>query len=308
MNWFKENPFVSGLLVVAILGAGALGYLIMQASSSLAAASEGYTAAVSRLHSLQNRVPFPNDENLGKLKEVLADYEKRISGLRGQLSEMELPLNPEITPQQFQDDLRTAVNELRTRAAANNVKLPDDFYFGFSEYQAQVPSPQAAPYLDRQLRVIRSLVNRLVDFKVSSIDGLTRQPLPQEGGATAPAATSETRNRPADKAPKADPILERFPFEIAFTAEQGKVRVAFNSILGKEHFLVVRSLGIQNTNPEPPSRRTEGSTSATAPNPFATDAQATSAQSLQVILGRELVRVTLRLEMLDFLQPPEPKN
>lgn len=307
MNWFKENPFVSGILAVALIGGGALGYLIMQAAGRLAESTDNYSAAVSRLHSLQNRVPFPNEENLGKIRENLAAYEKRISTLRSQLSEMEHPLNLEITPQQFQDELRSAVNELRTRATANGVALPDDFYFGFSDYQAQVPSPQAAPYLDRQLRVISSLVNRLVDFKVQSIDGLTRQPLPQEAGAAPVTPPAEGRNRP--NASESAPVLERFPFEISFTAEQGKLRVAFNSILGKEQFLIVRSMGIQNTNPEPPSRRADPATTSSAPNPFAAaETPGTSAQTLQVILGRELVGVTLRLEMLDFLETPEPKN
>jgi len=303
MNWFKENPFLAGLVAVTLAAAGALGYLIFQTVSAYSVSSESYTAAVAKLHGLQNKVPFPSEANLKALQAGLDSYSDRIQAFQSQLAKMKVPLDEKITPQQFQDGLRTAVNDIRAKAEAGGVGLPANFYFGFDQYQAQVPSEQAAPALFRQFRVIQSIITRLVDFKVASVDSIVRPPLAEELSAQ-PAG---------QKKPDAqEPVLKKLPFDVSFTAEQGKFRVAFNSLLGSDQFLIVRSVGIQNTNPQAPSKNGGGSGSQTANNPFspATDgaARGGAEKSMQVILGRELVKATLRLDMLDFAEPTAPKK
>jgi len=303
MNWFKTNPFLAGLAVITLAVAGVLGYLISQSLAAYSVSSESYTAAVAKLHTLQNKVPFPNEANLKALKSGLDTYSDRISAFQAQLAKMKVPLDEKITPQQFQDGLRAAVNDIRAKAEANGVGLPANFYFGFDQYQSQVPSEHAAPALFRQFRVIQSIVARLVDFKVASVDSVVRPPLPEEA-ATQPAGQK--------KSDAQDPVLKRFPFDISFTAEQGKFRVAFNSLLGSDQFLIVRSVGIQNSNPLAPSKNAGGGGAQPASTPFssATDGSAGGAdkKSLPVIFGRELVKVTLHLDMLDFAEPAAPKK
>ncbi len=304
MNWFKENPFLSGLIAVAVVGAGALGYLVSQAASAYTLANDSYVAAVTKLHGLQNRSPFPSQENLDALKASFEDYKTRLSALREKLTGMEMSLNMDMTPQQFQDELRTAVNTLREKASASDVKLPENFYLGFDQYQTTVPTAQATPYLDRQFRVLRAIVERLIDFRVHSVDGIVRTPLPQELPAAAPAATPAQGNRPANAKP-ASPVLERFPFQITFTAEQGKLRVAFNSLLDKEQFLIVRSVNLLNSNPNPPARGGENPVPVQDPFAAAAASPAPAAGSnLQVIFGRELVKAVMDLEMIDFTDAP----
>ncbi len=305
MNWFKENPFLSAIVAVCLVGSGALGYLIFQSATAYTASSEACAAEIAKLHTLQNKVPFPNQENLKVVQAGLEDYTSRINSLRAQLAKMEVPLDETITPQVFQDGLRSAVNDLRSRAEANGVKLPANFYFGFDQYQTQVPTDQAAPFLNRQFRVIQTIVSRLVDFKVASIDGVARMPLPQESPAlSAPAADKKKGKDNAD-----EPTFSRFPFDIGFTAEQGKFRVAFNSLLGADQFLIVRSLDLQNSASQAPSKK--GVESAASPQSAfsaAAGAPDKNKNSLQVILGRELVKATLRLEMLDFSEPAAPQK
>ena len=299
MNWFKENPFLAGIAALALVGSAILGYLIVQSVSAYSASSDAYSAAVTKLHTLQNRVPFPSDANLKAIQSGLADYSSNIQNLQSQLAKMVFPLDEKITPQQFQDGLRTAVNDIRAKADANGVKLPANFYFGFDQYQTQVPAEHAAPSLNRQFLVIQALIVRLVDYKVTSIDGVVRTPLPSESG---PASAGQK------KSDNAEPVLARFPFDVSFTAEQGKFRVAFNSLLGSDQFLIVRSLELQNSNPLPPSKKTAESAASPAANAFSAAPAGKEPGSMQVILGREVVKVTLRLEMLDFAQPVAAKK
>ena len=299
MNWFKENPFLAGLASVTLVVAGALGYLISQSALTYSSSLETYTAKVAKLHGLQNKAPFPSKENLTAIQAALDDYSARIREMQARLAKMEVPLDENVTPQQFQDGLRTAVNDIRAKADAGRVKLPDKFYFGFDQYQTQVPTEQAAPALARQFQVIQSLVSRLVDFKVASVDAIVRPPLPEEEPQS-----------PAPKNPASpEPVIKRFPFDISFTAEQGKFRAVFNSLLGSTPFLIVRSLGIQNTSPQAPVKAS-GEDPSNPANPIAAIAgeRVEEKKSLQVILGRELLKVTLRLEMLDFAEPVAPKK
>lgn len=302
MKWLQDNPFLAGLCAVTLVGAGVLGFLLSQALTRYQEASDGYSQAVQKLHTLQNRVPFPNSENLQKSKEVAAQYRTDLENLRRKLQAMEPPINPSVTPQQFQDTLRASVNETVQKATEGGVTLPKDFYLGFSQYANNLPSEQAAPALARQLGLIKDLIQRLIAFKVQSIDLLDRMPLPQESGAAQPAAQKG--------AAAATNIIERFPFDIAFTAEQSKFRVAFNSLLGPEQFLIVRALHVQNSNPTGPAiAGAAEQTPASAPAAAAPAASsAAGQQNLNVILGRELVQVALRLEMIGFAKLPEAQK
>ena len=297
MNWLKDNPFIAGILAVCIVGSGALSYLIVQSVSAYSASSEAYTVAVAKLHTLQNKVPFPSEANRKAIQAGLDEYSSHIKNLQAQMAKMEVPLDEKFTPQQFQDGLRTAVNDIRIKADANGVKLPANFYFGFDQYQTQVPTDRAAPFLYRQFLVIQSLVVRLVDFKVTSIDGVTRVPLPQESANT-PAGQR--------KPDSADSVLSRFPFDISFTAEQPKFRVAFNSLLGSDQFLIVRSLDIHNSVPQAPAKKGADPLPMGPNQPV--EAPGKDQASMQVILGREVLKVTLHLEILNFAQPPPAKK
>ena len=292
MNCFKNNPFLVGILAVCLAGSAALGYLIAQSASAYSDSSEAYTKSVGKLHELQNKVPFPSKANEEAIRASLEEYSSSIRNLQSQLARMEVPLDEKFTPQQFQDGLRAAVNDIRSKAEANGVKLPANFYFGFDQYQTQVPTDRAAPFLNRQFLVIQDIIKRLVDYKVASIDGVTRVPLPQESSGQ-------------KKADAAGQVLSRFPFEISFTADQPKFRVAFNSLLGSDQFLIVRSLEIHNTNPQAPAKKSVELPGAS--NPLAAGT-AKDRTNMQVILGREMLKVVLRLEMLDFAEPLAAKK
>jgi len=299
MKWIQDNPFLAGLSVVTALGVAILLFLLSQSLTQYQDISDQYTQAVQKLHSLQNRSPFPSKENYEKSAALAEEYKTELQTIRRHLAAMEVPLNPDVKPQQFQDDLRAEVNATTEKAAAAGVALPTDFYLGFGQYANSLPSERAAPALARQLVVIQGLINRLIDFKITSIDALDRRLLPEESPA------------PADSK-KPEPILQRYPFDLAFTAEQAKFRVIFNSLLASDQFLLVRALSVLNSDPVGPPIAQAGSSTAPASlaggtETFGQSAEATPA-GLEVILGRELVKVSMRIEILDFAEHEEPKK
>ena len=101
---------------------------------------------------------------------------------------------PDVQPQKFQDDLRTAVNRIAEKAGAAGVELPKGFYLGFSQYANSLPNEHAAPALAQQLGIIEKMITNLIDFKVQSIDSLNRLPLPEES-APPPRKTEDPQQR-----------------------------------------------------------------------------------------------------------------
>jgi hypothetical protein len=321
MSWLKENSFLAGLVATTILAGGAVVFLMMQSMTQYHEALDAYSQAVRKLHLLQNRSPFPNAENFERSRLLQEQYKSELHALRAELAKMQTPVNPDVRPQKFQDDLRTAVNQIAEKAAAAGVELPKGFYLGFSQYANSLPNEHSAPALARQLRFIEQIVTNLIDFKVQSIDSLNRLPLPEESAAPSPQKTEEAPQRGKRSEPKqAD--FKRQPFDLAFTAEQGKLRVAFNSLLGSDQFLIVRNLALQNTARVGPPISRQGSASGALPTPPANYSTAPGEQSpagairpqrtgaaaseLNVILGRELVKASMRIEIIDFSPPPGP--
>lgn len=296
MKWIQENPFLAGLAAIVLVGIGVQLYFINTAMSRFEETSTAYGDSVQKLQALQNRSPFPNDENLKKTEALAEEFKTELRALRGQLASMEAPLNPSITPQQFVDDLRGRVDLIAAKASKVGVVLPEGFYLGFDQYSNKLPDDKAAPALARQLFVIDKLVNRLIDFKVKGIDGLARRPLPEEEATAAK--------------PEGPKILQRYVIDLAFTSEQSKFRAAFNSLLNTEDFLIVRAVGVQNSSPAGPVIARGDNTSGPVPDPIlgVKPAAEKSSDHLEVILGQELVKVTSQIEILDFEEPEAPKE
>ena len=310
MNWVRENSLLATLTAVTLLGCGALIFLMVQAMARFEETSEAYAQAVHKLHTLQNRGPFPSVENLEKSQLLKGQYAEELGALRAQLESMQMPGSPDVQPQRFQDDLRAAVNLITEKAATAGVELPKGFYLGFSQYANSLPNERAAPALARQLSIINKIVTDLIDFRVRSIDSLDRLPLPEEFSAP-PTPQPERAAQRGEETNASLVGIVRQPFDLSFTAEQGKLRVAFNSLLGSDQFLLIRYLSLENTaRVGPPIARAGASASGSRPEqaPAARPQNAASANSLNVILGRELVKASMRIEIIDFPRPEEPKT
>ncbi len=298
MNVLKENPFIAAVIVVIVAGCGALAFFASGAFTTYQETMAAYTQAVQKLQGLQNKVPFPNEANI-KQAEVLRDaYLEKLASLKTQLGALQVPREEGVSPQQFQDTLRSTVNAVVARAEAAKVLLPEGFYLGFNEYKDNLPTEKAAPELARQLTIITRIVEDLIGPNpenpgVKSIDSLERTPLRVESGAGSPAAG----------AAKDDPqsAIEVQPFMIGFTAEQGKFRIAFNNLLKNPQFLILRSLAITNSKTEGPPVAPPSDASATSTLPFqSTEAAPKEGTSLNVLLGREVLQVNAALEIIHF--------
>ena len=295
MNWLKQNPIAIVLIVVAIIGTGVTSYLAVDAQSRRDEAQANLDSQLQKLKQFENQKPFPTDQSLKALKESLEEYRTELAKYRTALAAMEAPLDP-INPQEFQDDLRKAVDELKKNAIGKGVGLPDDFFYGFDAYQTAPPSQQEVGELNREFRVIRRITDSLVELKIGSIGSLKRQETLPKAPVT-PAAPPAKPGAP-NESPK-PPAISTKTFIISFTAPQEKLLTAFNIIQDARELLLIRSLALDNTSPQPPPRSQPGGSSASHGVPVPGGSQKPS-ETIQAILGRESVTASLTVEILDF--------
>ena len=320
MNWIKENTFLSCLIGVVLAGLVGLAVLVGNTAGNSVAAYEQYLQLTQTLQSLQNRSPFPSEANLKRASELKEKYKAQLVELKEEISKLQVPLEKTITPQQFQDDLRAAVNDVTSRAQLAKIKLPENFYLGFNEYSTRPPTQEAAPSLARQLSFIKKIVDNLIGLSpenpgVISIDSIDRPPLAEEAPA-APNSGLAAAGAVQQLASRDTPKVSKIPFLISYTTEPGKFRIGLNNFLDSKFFVIIRSLTIRNSQQQGPLIDSEKSDSSQAssnitdifnPNPAGQESP-DNKTTLNVILGREVLQINAVLEMVDFHLPPEAQK
>ena len=293
MNWFKENPVLAAIAAFALLGTAWTGFLALDALSRHEQAIVDYNLKITDIRRLQAMKPYPDPDNLKKVEEGINAYESEIHRFKEEMNKMEAPL-VEITPEIFQDNLRKAVDDLRKLAAQKKVALPEKFFFGFENYQTQLPTLEETQKLNREFHVIRSLVESIIPLGITSLDTLTRIP----GSPTKPKGED-----PKASPPKAIPFDS---FTLGITAPQSCFIAAFDKIPDAPGFLIVRSMIIENSNPTPPPKAASPGRPAAQPKAASLGIKDAEADKLPVVFGTELVKGSILFEIPDFPDKATP--
>jgi hypothetical protein len=182
MNWFRENRFLGTFLIgFGLCALGAIWFLFA-AKRDWEEASTRFKQTAAELNRLERLAPYPNPENLRKMKAHTENYAHALTKLKEELKLRGTWPSP-IAPSEFQSHLRLAMLAISDKARANKVKLPDKFYLGFDEFASALPNEVAAPLLGQELAQIEWLVGSLLDAHVEALTSFRRTPLPDERGA-----------------------------------------------------------------------------------------------------------------------------
>lgn len=322
MNWIQENKFVSGLIGVTIVAAAVLVFLLMGAQSQFAETTDQYEQQTAELQRLQGLKPYPEAANLKLLTDQRDAHAAEVQQLREDLVKLKLPKEP-ISPEQFQDSLRSQVSDIETLAQENGVALPTGFYLGFPAYQGTPPRGEATELLAWELKSIVSVVRILIQSKVASIDAIDREALAQENGAaSSPPPPKRGPGANKNAGDEQEQLVQRYPFTISFTCEQSRFRSILNQITKtKEQFLIPRSLKIVNEQLVGPPKGPIGVTGGLS-SPNAAEAGSLQAmmegvlpgetkeagKALSFIVGTEKVKVILAIDIVDFAMPKQAKG
>jgi hypothetical protein len=179
------------------------------------------------------------------------------------------------------------VSKTFAQAAQRGVALPEKFYLGFEKYENELPPNNVTALLNWQLTVVETVINRLIDLKVSAITAILRPPLPGELTPEVPA--------------KEVPLLKKYPFEVVFTGYPGHLQSILNDLGSLPHFTVVRALRIENEQVKSPAR---GGAAATGADILAAPEPAVD----KIIIGKERVTASLIIDLVQFTPKQAPKK
>jgi hypothetical protein len=307
MNWFRENRFLGTFLILfGLCTLGAVLFLF-SAKRDWDEASTRFNQTAAELNRLEQLAPYPNPENLRKMKAHADNYATAFAKLKDELKRRVAPVAP-MAPNEFQSHLRVAISAIADKARANKVKLPDKFYLGFDEFASALPNEVAAPLLGQELAQVEWLLNTLLDAHVEALTSFRRTPLPEEHG-TAPALPSPTpaAGEKPGTVPAGAKLLERNVVEATFISTPGSARKILNQIAGaNQQFYIVRLLHVRNEKEKGPSREVTVETPAVvpaAPSPApagSPGAKPAPGPALNFIVGNEHIETTAKIEIVRF--------
>jgi hypothetical protein len=297
MDWFKQNKFIAGWLLVTLIGVGLLGFLFMSAKGAYAEASDAYTAKVSELQTMQNATPYPDEENFKKMQELQKAHQAAIDDLQTRLAKTEFPVVP-MTAVKFQDELRETVRRVTAAAAAKSppVSIPEKFYMGFERYQAEPPKDEAAAPLGRLLKAMEEAVNVLIEAGPDSIADIKREPLPEEGSDKAAAAQPPQPGKPGKDKDKENDLVKRTSIDLSFIASEPRFRRFLNDIIADpKQFYIPKNVSIKNEKLTGPPK--------TAPDGNVPKPDDKEKGGVVFVVGSEKLTVGVRLDIVDFAEP-----
>jgi hypothetical protein len=258
-------------------------YFAYTQSAAYVEQTDAFAAKNATLGRLQSAKPFPNEANLKAAEEEAKSASKILADLAAEVARQTTPLDPNLTPRDFQDKLSAAAATADEAATSAGISLPVDFYLGFSAYKAEPPSEAAAPVLGQQLETIANVTGLLLKSGIRQLVGIDRAPLPAEG--------SEVEGD-GDKPAKAELAeVQLAPFDVEFVADQSTFRGALSAIITAQPMVLVHLVSVANSSPSPPAKESAGATQETAEPATETEGSG----EIPVAFGKETLNVKLRL-------------
>lgn len=167
----------------------------------------------------------------------------------------------------------------------------------------------------------------LINERVDAVIGLERTPLPQEGVAGSRSERGRFGRGAGENAGgggTSGGLVEKYPFEIRFTANQPAFQKVLNDLAASsKQFFITRMLLIENSDPKPVTKQPVATPTPTAGQPVAAASATPSAGIsaaeaagsletsgggyLKFIVGTEKLSVAMRIDMVAF-NPPEKSN
>jgi hypothetical protein len=295
MNWFRQNRFL-GTFLVGLGLATLLGlWFLFHEKAAADAAQARLEETVNELSRLRRSTPFPDAENLKKTKAQAENYRASLLSLETELKGRMFPRLP-LQPNEFQAQLRLAVNDVLDHAATAKVQLPANFNLGFDPYATSLPNLEAAPRLGRQLRAIEWIANTIIDAHVDSLGSLTRELLPEEKSAPEATPAPGRTLRQTKPAPGKEKVVDSAAIDLTFSGSPTAVRRVINQIAAaKDQFYIIRTLVVKNQVDKGPKR---GGSEGAAPAP--TPAVGGKEPAIKFIVGTEHLDVAARIEIMRF--------
>lgn len=320
----NENKFSIILGAITAVIVGVLLWFGFTKSKEYTAAKEEFDVAQAEIQRMTGGDIFPSQENRQAKEAAVAAYAKEVADLQEAFAPFRVVELPQVSVAQFTDDLLAKRREVVEQFRTAGTEFPEEFFLGLRKYTDRPVENRYAAQMHYQLQAFSQLFRMLAESKPIELENVHRPELPEENGE---AANLEGRTYRAH------------PIEITFRASEQSLRDFLVRLDHAEDFYyVVRALSVRNergTAPNAQDARFEaastgfgsafdnlafddaaasdneqvligdGADAAADVAPAATD----TGEILKQVLGSETIRVFMRIDVLQFLEPkPLPKS
>jgi hypothetical protein len=176
MAWLKRNLFFVLSLAAGLALTGYCAWRLMGDLSNNTGVKTEVQGTEAQLEALKNRKPYPSQANI---KNVSNDVEE----VRALLADVKrtyapFPPPPKMDEHGFSIYLEDTIYELRNKASNNEVELPENMNFGFTDQRDKLKFPlECIPLWMEQLTEIKALCDILYDAKINSLATFRRVPV-----------------------------------------------------------------------------------------------------------------------------------
>lgn len=332
---FQENKFPIILGAVTAVAAGGLIWWGMQSGAAYDAAKSDYDEKVSEIGRLMRAKVAPTPDNLRDKKKAVTDYRGSVENLQKAFDKYRQPKLENTEVSAFTDALLAARKRLGVKFEEKNVTLPPSFFLGLGRYTDKLPQKKNTGLLHYELGAFEDLFGRLADAGPTELLNVHWPDLPEEVGQSYDFQGKSYRAHPIEMTFQgSEESLRKFlgslddsegyyyvvrsmrvsnsrttaPNSKDASFEQAKVEDAPSDPFGAGGFVFPdEDEAPAEDGGEAPA---EGGDQAPAVEvvpeaPVASD----SGQILKQVLGGEEIKVFLRIDVLQFVEPkPLPKG
>ncbi|HMP89928.1 MAG TPA: Amuc_1100 family pilus-like protein [Kiritimatiellia bacterium] len=267
MNFKKHSVLIVGCGIALVLLVVAVFFLVTN-QNKYRDNVRSLQSAKSRLDGLNNRNPFPSQENIRlsaeNLEKIKNSYHSTITTLRRD----QLVSEP-IEPARFAPMLEESSRRIRGRATELGITLPTEPGLGFRQYAAGTLPPNDPRIMDRlvvQVKAIEDVCLLMLDSRVHSIDTIQRDEFEARPDAIQEAQPEvRGRGRAAAAAPGRQPApvaraivgglpmpasselysTERISF--SFTGRESAVWEVLNRLVNRRVFYNIVDVSFENS-------------------------------------------------------------
>jgi len=267
MNWFKENKFLGGLIVVTALIAGLLIFLGLSTATKRDEVVDQRAAQLSNITKMERMTPHPTIESVAEKKANLKKVIAAAETMQSHFNSYRPETLENITVSSFSDRLKNSEATVRAAFEEKGITIPDNAYLGFEQYKGSLPKDKATGVLSYQLSAIDWLFTTFAEANISEVVNFQREVLPPEDGKEwdeKPARSSKKKkkksrgkgkSRSSAAALPTVPVAKRLPIEFTVKGSESAIRKVIESIANSEEFFFdTRIARIANTAPVPSSQ------------------------------------------------------
>ncbi len=340
MDWMRENKLLAAIVGFSLAGAVALAVILFMSYASFGETLNNFDNVNGSLARLKGEKLAPTPENLEAKRKSVDDYRSAVDKLSVVLYGLQKEDSP-ISETDFQAKLKARIVDVKKQASDRRIGLPAEFNLAFDKYTSTLPkSASVASELSNYLDAVNELSKMFIASGIASIDVLERSDLTSESDAPPPAAPKPTRapaprpgarpNAAAANAAAAQPvetIVEKRQVRAIVTLDQAALQNIVNKLASPSEmpelpfFAVLRLLRIENSKQEGPLKSEVNLAAAPAvgaqqpaaggvlPGPGGAPAANATVKPATpdsvAVLGKELLRAYLEIDLVKFIKPAE---